>query len=39
MVSLDDLIAREGPILQRTAAGISAQLGYRVTPGTPRTTR
>jgi len=39
MVSLDDLIARLGPIMQRTAAGISAQLGYRATPGTPRTTR
>jgi IclR family transcriptional regulator, pca regulon regulatory protein len=39
MVSLDDLIARLGPIMQRTAAGISAQLGYRATPGTPHTTR
>ena len=39
MISLDDLTARLGPIMQRTAAGISAQLGYRATPGTPRTTR
>ena len=32
MASLDDLIARLGPIMQRTAAAISAQLGYRSTP-------
>ena len=35
MVSLDDLIARLGPIMQRTAAGISAQLGYRPRQGHP----
>ena len=35
MVSLDDLIARLGPIMQRTAAGISAQLGYRPRRGRP----
>jgi IclR family transcriptional regulator, pca regulon regulatory protein len=29
MASLDDLVARLGPIMQRTAAEISAQLGYR----------
>lgn len=29
MASLDDLVARIGPLLQRTAAGISSQLGYR----------
>ena len=29
MASLDDLIARLGPIMQRAAAEISAQLGYR----------
>jgi IclR family pca regulon transcriptional regulator len=29
MASLDDLVARIGPIMQRTAAEISAQLGYR----------
>jgi IclR family pca regulon transcriptional regulator len=29
MASLDDLIARLGPIMQRTAASISTQLGYR----------
>ena len=39
MASLDDLIARIGPIMQRTAAEISAQLGYRATPGTARTAR
>lgn len=34
MASLDDLIARLGPIMQRTAAAISAQLGYSATgPG------
>ena len=32
MASLDDLVARIGPIMQRTAAAISAQLGYRSTP-------
>jgi IclR family pca regulon transcriptional regulator len=31
MASLDDLVARIGPIMQRTAAEISAQLGYRPT--------
>ena len=31
MASLDDLVARIGPIMQRTAAAISAQLGYRAT--------
>jgi IclR family pca regulon transcriptional regulator len=31
MASLDDLIARLGPIMQRTAAAISTQLGYRAT--------
>jgi IclR family transcriptional regulator, pca regulon regulatory protein len=29
MASLDDLVARLGPIMQRTAAQISSQLGYR----------
>jgi len=29
MASLDDLVARIGPLMQRTAAEISAQLGYR----------
>jgi hypothetical protein len=29
MASLDDLVARIGPIMQRTAAEISGQLGYR----------
>ena len=29
MASLDDLVARIGPFMQRTAAEISAQLGYR----------
>ncbi len=29
MASLDDLVARLGPLMQRTAAEISAQLGYR----------
>ena len=29
MASLDDLVARIGPLLQRTAAEISSQLGYR----------
>jgi IclR family pca regulon transcriptional regulator len=29
MASLDDLVARLGPIMQRTAAEISRQLGYR----------
>ena len=32
MASLEDLIARLGPIMQRTAAQISSQLGYRSTP-------
>ena len=32
MASLDDLVARLGPIMQRTAAEISAQLGYRSAP-------
>jgi IclR family pca regulon transcriptional regulator len=32
MVSLDDLVARIGPLMQRTAAEISAQLGYRPGP-------
>ena len=32
MASLDDLVARLGPIMQRTAAEISAQLGYRFAP-------
>jgi IclR family pca regulon transcriptional regulator len=32
MVSLDDLVARIGPLMQRTAAAISAQLGYRPGP-------
>lgn len=32
MASLDDLVARIGPVMQRTAAAISAQLGYRSTP-------
>jgi IclR family pca regulon transcriptional regulator len=31
MASLDDLVARIGPIMQRTAAAISSQLGYRST--------
>jgi IclR family pca regulon transcriptional regulator len=31
MASLDDLVARIGPVMQRTAAAISAQLGYRST--------
>jgi IclR family transcriptional regulator, pca regulon regulatory protein len=35
MASLEDLVARLGPIMQRTGAEISAQLGYRSTrPGT-----
>ena len=29
MASLDDLVARIGPLMQRTGAEISAQLGYR----------
>lgn len=29
MASLDDLVARLGPVMQRTAAEISTQLGYR----------
>ena len=29
MASLDDLVARIGPLMQRTAAEISTQLGYR----------
>jgi IclR family pca regulon transcriptional regulator len=29
MASLDDLVARTGPLMQRTAAEISLQLGYR----------
>jgi IclR family pca regulon transcriptional regulator len=32
MASLDDLVARIGPLMQRTAAEISAQLGYRPAP-------
>jgi len=32
MASLDDLVARIGPLMQRTAAEISAQLGYRPGP-------
>jgi len=32
MASLDDLVARIGPLMQRTAAEISAQLGYRPDP-------
>jgi IclR family pca regulon transcriptional regulator len=32
MASLDDLVARIGPLMQQTAAEISAQLGYRSTP-------
>jgi IclR family transcriptional regulator, pca regulon regulatory protein len=32
MASLDDLVARIGPVMQRTAAEISAQLGYRPAP-------
>lgn len=32
MASLDDLVARLGPIMQRTAAEISMQLGYRAAP-------
>ena len=32
MASLDDLVARTGPLMQRTAAEISTQLGYR-SPG------
>ena len=32
MASLDDLVARLGPIMQRTAAEISVQLGYRAVP-------
>jgi IclR family pca regulon transcriptional regulator len=36
MASLDDLVARIGPLMQRTAAEISAQLGYRsARPGAP----
>ncbi len=35
MVSLDDLVARLGPLMQRTAAEISAQLGYRPAAGVP----
>lgn len=31
MASIDDLVARIGPVMQRTAAAISAQLGYRST--------
>ena len=31
MASLDDLSARLGPVMQRTAAAISTQLGYRAT--------
>jgi IclR family transcriptional regulator, pca regulon regulatory protein len=31
MASLDDLVARLGPVMQRTAAAISAELGYRST--------
>jgi IclR family pca regulon transcriptional regulator len=29
MASLDDLVARIGPVMQQTASAISAQLGYR----------
>ena len=32
MASLDDLVARLGPVMQQTASAISAQLGYRSTP-------
>jgi IclR family pca regulon transcriptional regulator len=32
MASLDDLVARTGPVMKRTAGAISAQLGYRSTP-------
>jgi IclR family pca regulon transcriptional regulator len=32
MASLDDLVARIGPLMQRTAAEISAKLGYRSAP-------
>jgi IclR family pca regulon transcriptional regulator len=32
MASLDDLVARLGPLMQRTAAEISAQLGHRPAP-------
>jgi IclR family transcriptional regulator, pca regulon regulatory protein len=32
MASLDDLVARIGPVMQQTASAISAQLGYRSTP-------
>jgi len=40
MASLDDLVARLGPIMQRTAAEISAQLGYRSDrPGAALSTR
>jgi IclR family transcriptional regulator, pca regulon regulatory protein len=31
MASLDDLVARIGPLMQRTAAEIASQLGYRST--------
>lgn len=31
MASLDDLVARIGPVMQQTASAISAQLGYRST--------
>ena len=38
MASLDDLVARIGPLMQRTGAEISAQLGYRsARPGAPST--
>ena len=40
VVSLDDLVARIGPLMQRTASEISAQLGYRPGPsGTVRSGR
>ncbi len=32
MAPLDDLVERVGPVMQRTAAEISAQLGYRPSP-------
>ena len=32
MASLDDLVARIGPLMRRTAAEISAKLGYRSAP-------
>src|SRR6476659_7250396 len=40
MASLDDLVARIGPLMQRTAAEISAQLGYRsARPGAASSSR